>query len=160
MAIKSGAGLSLFHPAEFGNIQDKHMREAPVYKKGLTLVEVLIALVILSVGVSSMMVAMSRCLSVVRTARNREVARGLILRVDLENPIEKVDMADLSDSGDFEDVEGHEWYRDILEVDPEQKPGLFLVTTRVQWSERGRDAFEEVTVYKYAPNAESVKSRL
>lgn len=136
------------------------MREAPSSKKGLTLVEVLIALVILSVGVSSMMVAMSRCLSVVRTARNREVARGLILRVDVENPIEKIDMADMSDSGDFDDVEGHEWFRDILEVDAEQRPGLFLVTTRVQWSERGRDAFEEITVYKYAPNAESVKSRL
>lgn len=51
------------------------MKEAPASKYGLTLVEVLIALVILSVGVSSMMVAMSRCLSVVRTARNREVAR-------------------------------------------------------------------------------------
>lgn len=136
------------------------MRETPASKKGLTLVEVLIALVILSVGVSSMMVAMSRCLSVVRTARNREVARGLILRVDLENPIERVDMADMYDSGDFDDVEGHEWFREMLEVDPEQRPGLFLVTTRVKWSERGRGAFEEITVYKYAPDAESVKSRL
>jgi prepilin-type N-terminal cleavage/methylation domain-containing protein len=136
------------------------MRKSPASKCGLTLVEVLIALVILSVGVSSMMVAMSRCLSVVRTARNREVARSLILRVDVENPIESVDMADMAESGDFEDVEGHEWFREIVEVDPEQRPGLFLVTTRVQWSERGRDAFEEVTVYKYAPDAESVTSRL
>ena len=136
------------------------MRKAPASKNGLTLVEVLIALVILSVGVSSMMVAMSRCLSVVRTARNREVARSLILRVDVENPIESVDMEEMSDSGDFEDVESYEWSRDILEMDAEQRPGLFLVTTRVRWSERGRDAFEEITVYKYAPGAESVKSRL
>lgn len=135
------------------------MNKAPSSKLGLTLIEVLIALVILSVGVSSMMVAMSRCLSVVRTARNREVARGLILRVDVESPIESVDMADMSDSGDFDDVEGYEWFRDFFEVDPEQRPGLFLITTRVQWSERGRDAFEEITVYKYAPDAESVTSR-
>ena len=136
------------------------MKETPASKHGLTLIEVLIALVILSVGVSSMMVAMSRCLSVVRTARNREVARGLILRVDVENPIESIDMTEMSDSGDFEDVEGYAWFRDIIEVDEEQRPGLFLVSTRVQWSERGRDAFEEITVYKYAPNAESVTSRL
>jgi len=136
------------------------MREDAASKHGLTLIEVLIALVILSVGVSSLMVAMSRCLSVVRTARNRDVARGLILRVDVENPIESVNMADMSESGDFEDVEGYEWFREIMEVDAEQKPGLFLVNTRVQWSERGRDAFEEITVYKYAPNAESVTSRL
>ncbi len=136
------------------------MKETPASKHGLTLIEVLIALVILSVGVSSMMVAMSRCLSVVRTARNREVARGRIIRVDVENPIEIIDMTEMYDSGDFLEVEGYEWFRDIIEVDEEQRPGLFLVSTRVQWSERGRDAFEEITVYKYAPNAESVTSRL
>ena len=122
----------------------------------MTLIEVLIALVILSVGVSSMMMAMARCLSVVRTARNREVARALIRRVDVENPIDKKTIEESADSGDFEDTEGYLWNREILMVDEEERPGLFLVTTRVQWSERGRDTFEEVLSYKYAPNAESV----
>ncbi|MEN8255815.1 MAG: prepilin-type N-terminal cleavage/methylation domain-containing protein, partial [Verrucomicrobiota bacterium] len=103
----------------------------------MTLIEVLIALVILSVGVSSMMLAMSRCLAVVRTARNREMARGLIQRVDIENPIESVDMEEFSESGDFEDVEGYTWFREILMVDEEERPGLFWVTTRIQWSEKG-----------------------
>jgi prepilin-type N-terminal cleavage/methylation domain-containing protein len=132
------------------------MKKPSASRKGLTLIEVLIALVILSVGVSSMMVAMSRCLSVVRTARNREVARGLFQRVDIENPIESVDMEELSESGEFDDPEGFTWFRDILVVDEEERPGLFIVTTRIQWSERGRNAFEEITVYKYAPDAESV----
>ena len=123
-------------------------------KTGLTLVEVLLALVILSVGVSSMMMAMSRCLAVVRTARNRDVARTLIQRVDIEFPIEEVDMAEMVETGDFEDKEGYTWSREIIMDDEEERPGLFLVTTRVQWSERGRDAFEEITVYKYAPDAE------
>ena len=136
------------------------MNKQPASKKGLTLIEVLIALVILSVGVSSMMVAMSRCLSVVRTARNREVARGLFQRVDIENPIESVDMEELSESGEFEDKEGFEWFRDIIIVDEEERPGLFLVTVRIQWSERGRNAFEEITVYKYEPDAESVTSQV
>lgn len=116
--------------------------------------EVLLALVILSVGVSSLMMAMSRCLAVVRTARSRDVARALIQRVDIENPIETVDMTELVESGDFEDAEGYTWSREIIMDDEEERPGLFLVTTRVQWSERGRDAFEEITVYKYAPDAE------
>ncbi len=130
------------------------MKEVPVSKIGLTLIEVILALVILVIGVTSMMAAMSRCLGVVRTARKREVARGLILRVDIENPIESVDMEELSESGDFEDAEGYTWSRDIVMIDEEERPGLFLVTTRVQWSERGRDAFEEITIYKYAPDAE------
>ena len=136
------------------------MRSIPASKKGMTLIEVLIALVILSVGVSSMMLAMSRCLAVVRTARNRETARGLIQRVDIENPIEDADLEEFSESGDFEEIEGYTWFREILMVDEEERPGLFWVTTRIQWSEKGRDAFEEITIYKYTPDAESVTSRV
>ena len=126
----------------------------------MTLIEVMIAMIILSIGASSLLMAMSRCLSVVRTARSREVARSLIARVDLENPIESVDMEELTESGTFEDAEGYVWFREILMVDQEERPGLFLVTTRVQWAERGRDAFEEVTIYRYAPDAEIVTSQL
>jgi len=136
------------------------MKKPPASKRGLTLIEVLIALVILSVGVSSMMVAMSRSLSVARVARNREVARGLIQRVDIENPIESVDMDEMSDSGRFDVPAGYAWSRDITIVDEEERPGLFEVKTRITWSERGKEAFEEITVFKYAPDAESVTSRV
>ncbi len=136
------------------------MKKTNKTKAGLTLIEVLIALVILSVGVSSMMVAMSRCLAVVRTARNRSVAHELIRRVDIENPIERKDIEEGSESGEFKDTAGYVWFRDILMVDEEERPGLFLVTTRVQWSEHGRDAFEESTTYIYAPEAESVTSEV
>ena len=139
-----------------GIIRNCFMRNKSSSKKGLTLIEVLIAMVILSVGVSSMMMAMSRCLAVVRTARNREVARGLMRLVDVEHPIERKTMEETTESGDFEDTEGYTWKREVLMVDEEERPGLFLVTTRVQWSERGRDAFEEIIGYKYAPDAESV----
>ena len=114
------------------------------------------ALMILSVGVTSLMSAMARCLSVVRTARNREMARSLIRRIDIEHPIESEDLEELSESGDFEDVDGYVWQRDIEMVDEELRPGLFYVTIRIIWSERGREAFEEVTIYRYAPDAESV----
>jgi type II secretion system protein I len=136
------------------------MNEPHPSKRGLTLIEVLIALVILSVGVSSLMMAMSRCLATVRTVRNRETARALIQRVDIENPIESVDMDEMSDRGDFDDMKGYTWSRDIEMVDEEERPGLFEVTTRIRWSERGRESFEEITVFKYAPDAESVTSKV
>lgn len=130
------------------------MNHSKASKKGLTLVEVLLALVILAVGVSSLMMAMSRCLGVVRTARNRDTARNLIRQVEIDNPIEKAEMEELSESGDFEENDSFVWFRDIIMVDEEERPGLFMITTRVQWAERGRDAFEEISMYKYAPNAE------
>lgn len=122
----------------------------------MTLIEVLIALIILSVGVSSMMLAMSRCLAVVRTARSRNVSHSLLRQVDVEYPIDKEALEEGGESGDFEDAEGYTWHREVSIVDEEQRPGLFLVTTRVVWSERGKEAFEEMIGYKYAPNAKSV----
>ncbi len=136
------------------------MKHSSASKQGLTLIEVLLAMVILSVGVSSLMMAMSRCLAVVRTARDRNTAQGLIHRIDIEYPIEEADMAELIQEGEFEDAEGYTWYREIRVVNEEERPGLFLVTLRVQWAERGREAYEEITMYKYAPDAESVTSRV
>jgi prepilin-type N-terminal cleavage/methylation domain-containing protein len=129
-------------------------------KRGFTLVEVLLALVILSVGVSAMMIAMGQALSVVRTARNREIAQSLIRRIDLDFPIEKIDLEELTESGTFDDMEGYYWTREILMVDEEERPGLFLIRSRIDWSERGREAFEEIQVYTYAPEAESVTSEV
>lgn len=136
------------------------MKQSSTSKLGLTLIEVLLAMVILSVGVSSLMMAMSRCLAVVRTARDRNIAQGLIQRIDMDFPIEKVDMAELVEEGEFEDMEGYTWFREIQIVDEEERPGLFLVTLRVQWAERGRESYEEIMMYKYAPNAESITSQV
>ena len=67
-------------------LNNKHMCS------GLTLIEVLLSLVILSIGISSMMFAMNQTLSIIRTARNRNT-QNLIRRIDVEFPIEKVDFA-------------------------------------------------------------------
>ena len=127
-------------------------------KAGLTLIEVMLALVILSIGVSSLMVSMARCLSVVRTARHRVNARALFQQVEVENPLTDVEMSELAESGDFEKMEGYTWEREITMVDLEERPGLFLVRTRIGWTERGRDTFEEVYAYRYAPDAEVLTS--
>ena len=141
------------------------MKKPPLIKKkgacrGLTLVEVLLALVILSIGVSSMMIAMGQALSVVRTARNREIAQNLLRRIDLDFPIEKIDYEERIESGEFDDPAGYYWTREILIIDEEERPGLFLTRTRVEWIERGRDAFEEMQLYTYAPEAESITSEV
>lgn len=125
-------------------------------KNGLTLIEVLVALVIITVGISSMMMAMTHVLALVSSARKFEVVRGLLQQVIIENPIDKETIEEGSGSGSFSDNENYTWYREVLLVDEEERPGLFLVTTRVQWSERGKDSFDETISYVYAPDAESI----
>ena len=70
-------------------------------KRGLTLIEVLLALIILSLSLSAMMLAMGRCLSVIRTARNRDTARSLLQRIHVDYPIEKVDYRTLIETGNL-----------------------------------------------------------
>lgn len=152
--------MSLLTLRILGISRPYNMKRNTSSKTGLTLIEVLIALVILSVGVSSMMVAMSRCLAVVRTARNRDVARSLLWMMDVEFPIDRISIEEMSESGDFEDAEGYTWYREVVFVDEEERPGLFLVTTRIQWSARGKDAYEETVGLIYAPRAESVTRKI
>ena len=128
----------------------------------MTLLEVLIAMVILSITAAGLVLATLDCMAVIRVARQREVARALMVRIDLENPIESVDMSELYDSGTFEDEEGfsYSWIREILMVDQEERPGLFMVNKRILWSERGQESFVEVQEYVYAPDAEVVTSEI
>ena len=130
----------------------------------MTLLEVMIAVVILAIVGGSLVISMTKCVSVIHAARHREIARGLMVQVDLENPVEEVDMSEMSDSGSFEHMEDgfgytYTWTRDIVMVDEEERPGLFLVTTRIQWAEHGGESFEEVTEYRYAPDAEVLTSQ-
>lgn len=128
----------------------------------MTLLEVLIAMIILSIVAAGLLLSTLDCLKVIRLARQHEVARNLMVRIDLENPIETVDMDEMTDSGTFELEEGYtyDWFREILMVDQEERPGLFLVRKRIQWSERGKASFVEVQAYIYAPDAEVVTSEI
>ena len=130
------------------------------YRVGFTLIEVLLSLVILSIGISSMMYAMGQALSVIRTARNQEIAQALLRRIDIEFPIEKIDYIENIEAGYFNDTEGYSWQREILLLDEENRPGLFITRKRVIWSERGKNKFEEIEAYTYAPEAESITKKI
>ena len=136
------------------------MRKFNKNKKGLTLIEVLLAIIILSIGVSVLMISTTKCLSVIHAAKNREIAQNLLRQMEVNFPIEKIDLDELSESGEFEQHQNFSWNRNILMVDEENRPGLFLIQTRINWTERGKNSFEEITLYTYAPEAESVSKEL
>ncbi len=120
--------------------------------QGLTLIEVMIALAILSIGLTVLIATASKCLSVVRQAKNYEAARNLLARIEVEHPLQLADKIEAgSDNGTFSgEFSGYGWSRNVESVGDEED-GLFMVTMRVSWSERGQAAFEEVVSYIYAP---------
>jgi prepilin-type N-terminal cleavage/methylation domain-containing protein len=121
-----------------------------VRKAGLTLIEVMLAMAILGIGIFVLAEATSRCLAVIRVAKNHHTARFVLSRGELEHPIvwEEDEVVNVA----VEPVEyqsGFTFSRSFAETDTE---GLYEVHTRVSWSDRGGNAFEEVVGYLYCTN--------
>lgn len=132
----------------------------PSGKAGLTLVEVMLAIAILGIGAGVLLTATSRCMAVATRAQHYSRAQRLMLRVEAENPIsrgrDEIDTG--TDSGTFEN--GYKWEREITESDAEGREGLYTVRTRVSWSSRGNESFEEIQQYLYIrPDDEELRSR-
>ena len=117
---------------------------------GMTLVEVLLALTILTVAAVGMIQAASSCLAVAKRARNFEVARRVLDVARLEHPLIKTNFV-----GDLE-VRGVTYQdrftfsRRIMET--EEDEDLFVVEMRVTWPDRGRTSFIEAMGYLYSTN--------
>lgn len=120
-------------------------------KRGLTLIEVLLAVAILGVGAGVLMLATARCLAVVSRSRHYSTAQRLILQAEAEHPLTRSSMETASGSGRFDNEPGYIWERRITEPEDETRKGLYVVRTRVGWSDRGRENFEEVVTWRYIP---------
>ena len=129
----------------------------------MTLVEVLLAVVILGIALGGLVEAASRALAVVRQARNYELARRMLGRVDAENPLRLLDEIQAGQtSGTFPGgPAGWSWTRTLedLGADDEEQEGLFRLTTRVSWGTGERRSQEEAVQMLYVPeNADGVRT--
>ena len=124
---------------------------------GFTLMEVMLATLILAMGLGMVLVAVSQCLGVARAARIFDTTRELLARVEAESPVEIAEeIEDVADSGSFDDpkLHGYTWQREIEPVG-EEKYGLFKVTTTVTWAENDKESSETLVTYVY--NAKAAK---
>lgn len=124
-------------------------------RAGLSLIEVLMAVVILGTGLVIIIASASRCVAVARKVRSLETTRELFGRVELEKPIwleEKIE--DAEGGGTFTgEYSQYRWRREVEEVGDE-KDGLWKVTTTIFWSERGKENSETVVTYVHWPKKE------
>ncbi len=120
------------------------------WKKGLTLIEVMLAVVILGIGAGVLLLATARCLAVITKAQRYSTAQRLIQQVSADHPLTRSsEIPTGTESGIFEDENDYRWEREITEPEEELRKGLYTVRTRVSWSRRGRDSFEEATSWLY-----------
>ena len=118
---------------------------------GLTLIEVLLALVILGTGLVALVTAAGRCISVARQAKNFETARELLAVVEVEKPMyleEKPE--EIAGNGSFDGHPGFRWIREVQQEGFEDD-GLWRVTTQILWTEDKTARREEVVQLIYWP---------
>lgn len=118
--------------------------------RGLTLVEAVLALAILSISIFVLIETTAKCLAVIRVSRNYQTARTVLDQGELEYPLNGTNSVEDNTVSSVEYPNGFIFSRGLKTVDGEDD--LFIVITRVSWSEAGHDSFEEVTSYLYCPN--------
>jgi prepilin-type N-terminal cleavage/methylation domain-containing protein len=121
-------------------------------RAGLTLVEVLLAVVILGIGITVLVETASRCLAVVRRARDYETTRHLMARVEVEKPLQlEEELKEGTENGDFKGGPSeYKWEREIRIIG-EEEDGLFEIRTRVFRAGTRPASSEEVVTWLYAP---------
>lgn len=113
-------------------------------RHGMTLIEAVIALMLLGTGIVILTTGAAQALSVARIARHYSQAQHLLALVDFEIPVESAyELYSAPESGDFNTpFEEYRWMREAEYFGPEEDQ-LFLVRTRIYWSDRGEESYEE-----------------
>ena len=124
---------------------------------GMTLIEILMALAILSVAAGVLMTATSRCLNVVRTAKNYYEARRILEIGELDYPLLVIQKKGEKNPEPLNLNVGPISYPPNFSYERSserstEKEDLMVVRSRVTWSARGKASFEEVTSYLYYTN--------
>ncbi|MDD5676770.1 MAG: prepilin-type N-terminal cleavage/methylation domain-containing protein [Kiritimatiellae bacterium] len=133
-------------------IRNQQSAIQPRASPGFTLIEAVVALAILSIGIFVIVEATARCLAVIRVSRNYQTARAVLDQGESEFPLQPSNaVSDNAVQGE-ELVPGYTFSRELEAVDGEKK--LYMVKTRVAWSESGQASAEEVVSYLYFPNEE------
>ena len=114
-----------------------------------TLVEAALALAILSIGLFVLIECTAKCLAVIRTSRNYQTARMVLQQGELEHPLVWTNDAEQNAVASASYPNDYTFSRTLTPLDGEES--LYVVETRVAWSEAGRASFEEVVSVLYSP---------
>jgi prepilin-type N-terminal cleavage/methylation domain-containing protein len=132
-------------------------------RSGFTLIEILIATLILAIGLISLMGALGTCANMMTLSKEYQDAQYVFSLGELKYPIvESTDVEkDLPVDPDSDLVEGYVFERTVDEKELETNEvddGLFVVRTRVSWG-TGPDQFEELVRYVRKLKSESDKKK-
>jgi prepilin-type N-terminal cleavage/methylation domain-containing protein len=118
--------------------------------RGFTLIEVMVAVVVLAIGVSTIMYTIGRATAAVSAARGATVQAYLArdIMVEIENKFWQKKDNEIKESGDFGDAFPEYRYEvEILENIDEKAPALVQVNVSVIWDRRGAERRFTLSTY-------------
>jgi len=132
-------------------------------RNGFTLIEILIATMILSFGLLTLMVGLGNCAAMMSLSKEYQDAQYVFSLGELKYPI--MDSTDVEEElpvdPDSELIEGYVFERTVDEKELEQNEvddNLYVVRTRVSWG-TGENQYEELVRYVRQLKAESEKKK-
>ncbi len=131
------------------NARDERGRAAPRSGAGgFLLLEVLLALFLLTISVFVLIEGLSRCVAAARSVQSYSISEMLLANQSYIFHTERgTDILD--QEGTFDDYPGYAWSRKLEQTDTE---GLWKQVITVSWHERGQVASDSVVEYKYLPD--------
>ena len=133
-------------------------------RSGMTLVEVLLAAMLLGLGMMTIFTSLSRCLRLIQASRDVQKMQLAFDRGNLAHPMADIQSEDdieklLVEDGDLgNDLENYVYTRTFDEKEKPENDNdfndhLFTVRTTVSWGE-GEDAREEIVELIWLPNVD------
>lgn len=117
----------------------------------MTLIEVLMAVSLLSLGLVMMLTAISRCLGVLKVSEQYHKVMWALSAGEADFPLLRTADAKPEDfEVEAQDYDGIRFERVVLDPDAESEEKasrLVVLTTRLSWQGRGREQVEEVSRY-------------
>ena len=121
--------------------------------QGFSLVEVLLAVLVLGISLMAFFAAVGQGTSLVADAREYEIARTLMNQVDLLEPLDLDDFQEGERSGSFGgDFPTHRWRR-IITLQGKEEDEFYHIETRIEWGSSQDPRVERVETYLHLPTA-------
>ncbi len=119
----------------------------------MTLVEVILAVLIIGVSMGVLMTSAVQCLKIMALARNYQRAEWTLGMGEVDHPLIITNELDEIEVAPEEYDNGFTFERTVEDED-EDDDDLWLVTTRISWSDRGREISDTVEQYIYFDDEE------